>query len=243
VRFRRRINDLVAAIIVYAYPTALAAVFVAALFVHKIHVLIFGGGATSASNQQRAEQFRMALPAFLRNPIGYGDAQAGDQMGYGQGDFVAIDSYWIVLSLDYGAVGMVLFVGLFAVVIYAGVKTLLDHPQVARGEISLLLPLISFLAAFLVIRSVYAEEGLFPLVYAVLGMTVCLVSRAKHSISAAMPATGAAAPIAFGPGRRRRVAAAATEEKKPMSFATVVAVVLACAAVYYVACLVWRLAH
>ncbi len=243
IRFRRRLNDLVAAIVVYAYPAALLGVLAASVFVHKIHVLIFGGGATSASNSARTEQFRMAMPPFLRNPLGYGDAMAGDQMGYGTGDFTAIDSYWITLSLDYGAVGMVLFVGLFTVVIYAAVKTLLDHPQVARGETRLLLPLISFLAAFLVIRGVYAEEMLFPLVYAMLAMAVCLVSRAKHKVAADKPVKVAAAPVAQVTSRKHRVEPLRVEEKKPMSFATVVVVVLVCAAGYYVACLLWLLTH
>ena len=134
VRFRRRINDLTAAIIVYAYPAAFIGVMAASLFVHKIHVLIFGGGSTAGSNAARQEQFRAAMPAFLRNPIGYGAAQSGAHMGYGAGDFFAIDSYWIVLSLDYGALGMVLYVGLFAVVIYAAVKTLFPHGRSPGAE-------------------------------------------------------------------------------------------------------------
>ncbi len=140
VRFRRRINDLAAAIIVYAYPAAFIAVMGASLFVHKIHVLIFGGGSTAGSNAARQEQFRMAMPAFIRNPIGYGASESGAHMGYGAGDFIAIDSYWISLSLDYGALGVVLYVGVFTVIIFAAIKTLLQHPEVGRGETGLLIP-------------------------------------------------------------------------------------------------------
>jgi hypothetical protein len=242
VRFRRRINDLTAAIIVYAYPAAMIAVLGASLVVHKIHVLIFGGGATNASNEDRQAQFRMALPAFIRNPIGYGDGQAGGHMGYGASDFMAIDSYWITLTLDYGALGMVLFVGLFAIVIYAAVKALLEHPEVASGETSLLIPLVSLLTAFLVIRGVYAEENIQPLVFALLGMTVCLVWRAKHNISSAKPASTAAAPLPVR-SDRHGVTPPSEQTKKPMSFAMVVVIVLACAVAYYVACVAWRLTH
>jgi hypothetical protein len=240
VRFRRRINDLTAAIVVYAYPAALIAVLGASLVVHKIHVLIFGGGATSASNADRQAQFLRSLPSFIRNPFGYGANQAAGHMGYGADDFFAIDSYWIRLSLDYGALGMVLFVGIFAVVIYAAVKTLLKHPEVARGETNLLLPLISFLGAFLVIRGVYAEENIQPLVFAVLGMTACLVSRAKQSIAAAAPAPVAPALPASGRGRG---GPPVEEAKKPMGFGSVVLIMLGCAVAYYVACVVWRLVH
>ncbi len=67
-RFRRRLNDLVAAIIIYAYPAAFLGVLASSMFVHKIHVLLFGGGAQQASNLHRQEQFRMAMPALLKNP-------------------------------------------------------------------------------------------------------------------------------------------------------------------------------
>jgi hypothetical protein len=244
VRFRRRINDLAAAIIVYAYPAAFFAVLSASLFVHKIHVLIFGGGSTQGSNAARQEQFRMAIPAFLRNPIGYGAAQSGGHMGYAPGDFIAIDNYWIVLSLDYGALGVVLYVGLFAVVIYAAVKTLLEHPEVGRGETGLLIPLVSLMTAFLVIRNVYGEVGIHPLVFALLGMTVALISRAKHNISAAKPAPVAAVPVAFGVRRRKLDVKPLPEEaRKPMGFIMVGVVMLACAVAYYLACVLWRLAH
>lgn len=243
IRFRRRINDLAAAIIVYAYPAAFIGVLAASLFVHKIHVLIFGGGSTAGSNAARQEQFRMAIPAFLRNPIGYGATQSGGHMGYGAGDFVAIDSYWIVLSLDYGALGVVLYVGLFAVVIYEAVKALLQHPEVGRGETGILIPLVSLMAAFLMIRGVYGEDGIHPLVFALLGMAMALISRAKRSVSAAKPALVAARPVASAAGRKLGLKPPSEEARKPMGFAMIVVVMLGCAAVYYVACLLWRLAH
>jgi O-antigen ligase len=243
VRFRRRINDLMAAIIVYAYPAVFIAVLAASVFVHKIHVLIFGGGAQVASNDARQEQFRMAMPAFLRNPIGYGGGGSGPHMGYAAGDFVAIDSYWISLSLDYGALGVVLYVGVFAVIIYAAIKVLLRHPEMARGEVALLTPLIAFIAAFLMIRGVYAEDGIHPLVFALLGMAVCLISRAKQIIAATSPARVARAPVVPAFKRTAGAREASQEGEKPLSFASIVAIMLACAAGYYVACLVWSVLH
>jgi hypothetical protein len=240
IRFRKRLNDLLAAIMVYSYPAAIMGVLVASLFVHKIHVLIFGGGAQEASNLHRQDQFRMAIPAFLVNPIGHGAGQSGRAMGYGEGDFIAIDSYWISLSLDYGALGLVLYVGLFAVVIYAAVKLLLQHPEVARGETSLLIPLVSFLAAFLAIRGVFAQPDIHPLVFMVLGMTMCLVSRAKSALAASTPAP---APAPSGPGARAARGPRREQAKKPMRLDTVFLIVLGCAVVFYFGCVLWRLTH
>jgi hypothetical protein len=164
-------------------------------------------------------------------------------MGYGAGDFFAIDSYWISLSLDFGALGVVLYVGLFTVVIFAAVKTLLQHPEMARGETSLLIPLVSFLAAFLMIRGVYAEEFIHPLVFALLAMTVCLTSRAKLSVSASKSALVAAPTAAPTPRARGGLSRPPEQTRKPMSFAMIVVVMLACAVAYYLACAAWRLVH
>jgi hypothetical protein len=129
------------------------------------------------------------------------------------------------------------------VIIYAALKTLLEHPEVARGETALMIPLVSLLLAFLVIRGVYAEEGIHPLVFTLLAMALCLISRAKHSISAAKPAPVAARPVA--PLLKRTVGRKVPSEevKKSASFAVVLAVVLACAVAYYLACLAWALVH
>jgi hypothetical protein len=243
IRFRSRINDLVAAIVVYAYPAAIIGVLAASMVVHKIHVLIFGGGAQEASNDARQEQFRMALPALIRNPIGYGAGQGAAQMGYGVGDFVAVDSYWINLSLDYGALGMVLYVGLFAVVIYAAVKTLLQHPEVARGEVSLLIPLVSFLVAFLLVRCVFSEWNIHPMVFALLGMSVCLISRAKSRLAQSETVSTVPAQVPLRPGRRAISSPSSEDMNKPMGLGMVVAIVMGSAVAYYLGCVVWHLTH
>jgi hypothetical protein len=243
IRFRHRLNDLVSAIIVYAYPAAMIGVLAASMFVHKIHVLLFGGGAQAGSNAHREEQFRMALPAFLRNPIGYGTGQSGAKMGYAPGDFVAIDSYWISLSLDYGALGMVLYIGLFAVVIHAGIKALLRHPDAARSEIGLLLPLTSFLASFLVIRGVFSQPDIHPLVFTLLGLAVCLISRARNGLATSKLESVLSASIPHHLKARMVGGIHPGDAKKPMGRGMVLAIVLGCAAAYYAGCLVWRLAH
>jgi hypothetical protein len=198
VRWRRRIGDLMSAAIVYAYPTMFLAVVAATMFVHKIHVIVFGGGAQAASNAARGNQFKMALPALLRNPIGYGAGQAGDKMGYGAGDFVAIDSYYIVLALDYGVLGLALYVGIFAMVIGASVMVMLRANPSRDREIGLLMPLATCLSAFLVIRGVFGQPDIHPMIFMMLGMVVALVARAR--------AEEAVAPAAEPARPRRRLA-------------------------------------
>lgn len=181
-------GDLVSAAMIYAYPAAFAALLAASLFVHKIHVIIFGGGAQAASNLHRQEQFRMALPAFLKNPIGYGAGQSGRAMGYGSGDFIAIDSYWISLTLDYGLVGLLAYIGMFATTITAATRALLRQASEGNRDAGMLIPLVSCLSAFLMIRGVFAQPEIHPFIFTILGMTVALVYRSQRAL-AQSPAT------------------------------------------------------
>jgi hypothetical protein len=238
VRFRRRLNDLIGAIIVYAYPAAFMGVLAASMVVHKIHVLIFGGGAQAGSNAHREEQFRMAAVALMHNPIGYGAGQSGRAMGYGAGDFIAIDSYYIVLSLDYGALGLVLYVGMFAVLIATSVKVLLRRGASYDPETSLLMPLIAFMSAFLFIRGVFGQADIQPMVFTLMGMTVCLIARARALASTAPVITSSA------PARAGRTALHKLETvRQPMSFAMLMVIMIACAAAYYIGSSVWRMVH
>lgn len=180
VRWRRRLNDLLSAMLVYAYPAAFAALFAASLFVHKIHVLIFGGGAQAASNLHRGHQFEMAQAALLKNPIGYGAGQSGYAMGYGAGDFIAIDSYYISLALDYGVLGLILYVAMFAIIITSAVRTILRTSRADDRELTTLIPLAAFLSTFLMVRGVFAQPDIHPIIFALLGMTVSLVARAQN---------------------------------------------------------------
>lgn len=199
VRWRRRIGDLMSATIVYAYPTMFLAVVASTMFVHKIHVIVFGGGSTAASNEARGNQFKMAFPVLLKNPIGHGAGQSGDVMGYGAGDFVAIDSYYISIALDYGVLGLAMYVGIFAMVIGGAVAVMLRARPTDDREIGLLMPLATCLCAFLVIRGVFGQPDIHPLIFMLVGMAVALIARAK--------AFDLAAPTAAPQKRRGRRAA------------------------------------
>jgi hypothetical protein len=179
IRWRQRINDLIAATMVYAYPAAFLAVMAASMFVHKIHVIIFGGGAQAGSNDHRQEQFQMALPALLKNPIGHGTNQSGAAMGYGAGEFIAIDSYYICVALDYGVLGLIFYVGMFVIMISAAVRTMLRFGREQDRELMMLIPLTACLSAFVMIRGVFAQPDIHPMIFAILGMTVALVARAR----------------------------------------------------------------
>jgi hypothetical protein len=201
VRWRRRMSDLLTAAIVYAYPSVFLAAVAATMFVHKIHVIVFGGGAQAASNEARGNQFRMAMPALLRNPIGHGAGQSGLALGYAPGDFIAVDSYYISLALDYGILGLALYVAIFAIVIGSAVTVMLRAAPTEDREAGLLLPLATCLCAFLVIRGVFQQPDIHPMIFMLMGMVLALVARAKAGEAAVSPAVPAEKTI-----RRTRAA-------------------------------------
>ncbi|WP_372785101.1 O-antigen ligase family protein [Phenylobacterium sp.] len=204
VRWRRRMGDILTAAVVYAYPSMFLAAVAATMFVHKIHVLVFGGGSTAASNEARGNQFRMAIPALLKNPIGHGAGQSGLAMGYGAGDFIAIDSYYINIGLDFGIVGLVLYVAMFAMVIGAAVTTILRSPQTNDREAGLLLPLATCICAFLVLRGVFGEPDMHPVIFMMVGMVMALVSRIRAQTAQATPAPASPKPLSAAPRGPRR---------------------------------------
>ena len=191
VRWRRRMGDIITAAIVYAYPSVFLAAVASTMFIHKIHVIVFGSGAQAASNEARANQVRMAFTALLRNPIGHGAGQSGLAMGYGDGDFIAIDSYYISLALDYGVIGAFLYVAIFAMVIGAAIAVMVKAAPRGDREMDLLMPLATCLCAFLVIRGVFEQPDIHPMIYMMLGMVIALVARAKaHAEEASSAAAG-----------------------------------------------------
>jgi hypothetical protein len=200
VRWRRRMGDILTAAIVYAYPSVFLAAVAATMFIHKIHVIVFGGGAQAASNEARSNQFRMAFPALLRNPIGHGAGQSGVAMGYGAGEFIAIDSYYISVALDYGVLGVALYVAIFAIVIGSAVTTILRAPPTDDREAGLLIPLTTCLSAFLVIRGVFEQPDIHPMIFMMMGMVIALIARAKANAAPA-PAEAPGRPAARRGGR------------------------------------------
>lgn len=196
IRFRRNRRDLLAATVVYAYPGVLLAAGLLVTSVQSINVLVFGSGAQVASNQARAHQLVMGIPKVLANPIGHGGGGAGSAMGYGEGSFIAIDNYYLVIGLDYGVIGLVTFLGIFLLTIGWSIRSALTLGGMAHDrELSLLVPIAVCMSAFLVIKAVFAQAELHPMMFMMVGMASALIYRARSlvesrlSVASATPAS------------------------------------------------------
>lgn len=194
-RFRRNRRDLLAATIIYAYPAVFAVAFVAVSAIQPLHVLVFGGGAQEASNAARIHQLVMGIPKIMSNPIGHGGGGAGAAMGYGAGEFVAIDNYYLALGLAYGVIGIVSFLGIFLLTIGWSIRSCLGiSGHQYDKELSLLIPISVCLSAFLVIKTVFAQIDLHPLLFMWVGVAAALVWRSRNLVRDSVAAAKDAAP-------------------------------------------------
>lgn len=179
-RFRRNRRDLLAATIMYAYPAVFTVAAVAVQGIKSLNTLIFGGGAQAASNAAREAQIAMGLPKILSRPWGHGAGGSGGAMGYAPGQFVTIDNYYLSLGLDYGVVGLTVFIAMFLITISWSVRAALKMHASGDRESTLLIPLAVTMSAFLVIKTVFSQQDIHPMVFMFMGMAMGLSWRAEQ---------------------------------------------------------------
>jgi hypothetical protein len=173
-------RGLVGPAIVIAYPVMFAGFLLSTFFVQRLSRMVWGGGAASYSTQARIDQWNRGLELIAANPLGYGIGRGGITLGYvNQAGVGTIDSYFLLILLEYGVAGFLLFFGLFLVGIWHAGRALLET-RVASWETSLLAPLVIALGNWIIIKSVFAQPDNHPLIFAMLGMTSALVWRARQ---------------------------------------------------------------
>jgi O-Antigen ligase len=175
--WRNKSNPLGPALIL-AYPAVFTAFIAATFFVRRLEVMVWGSGATAASNLSREAQWARGIPKIIVNPFGYGIGQSGDVLGWtNQVGVASIDSYYLSILLEYGVMGFIIYYGMLGYAAYLGGKTSLDA---RTPETRLLRPLSISIVAFIVIKSVFSQEATHPLVFAMLGMIVALTYRVRQ---------------------------------------------------------------
>jgi O-Antigen ligase len=194
-------RSVFAPLIVISYPAIFSAFIAATFAIRRLRVMVWGGGATNASSEARNAQIREGIPKIITHPWGFGIGQGARTLGWtNQAGTPSIDSYLLLVGLEYGVIGFVIFVGMFAAaVLYAGYYA----TRTRDPEIALLTPLAISLANFFLIKSIFAQEANHPLVFAMLGMIAALVYRLKTEPAgtATEPGTKPGTKPATGPER------------------------------------------
>jgi hypothetical protein len=185
-QLRRNVRSLLAAAVVYAYPAMFCMVMLAVMTIHRFHVLIFGADYVESSNEARQGQIRRGLPQILAQPWGHGANSAGEAVS--KGGFITVDNYYLTLGLDYGILGVGLFVAMFVMAMIVGTRGLLDDPRrIDDREKTLLMPLICSMAVFLVIKSVLSQIDNHALAFTLLGLLVGLGYRVAQTPVSPLP--------------------------------------------------------
>ena len=152
--------------------------FITATFqVPRLHRMVWGGGEHQASTDARAEQYSQGFRLVARNPFGNGIGMGAETLGFRSGsDVLTIDTYYLLVALEYGVLGFLIYYGFLLVsAVKAGV-TLLKAPS-GNQETLYLIPLTLSLVIFIVIKSVFSVEANHPLIFMMLAAILALIAR------------------------------------------------------------------
>jgi len=186
---RQRPDSIAASAGLFAYPVLAVVLASLVVFWRRLHVMIIGGGQHAASTETRGVQWEMGIPKVLSHPFGHGVARSGLELGYYNpgSENPTVDSYYLTLLLDYGPLGLLLFMALFAVLIWMGFRA---HNRAKTEEMLLTAPITVALFNFIVIKAVASAEINLPVVFILMGCLIGLIARQRG-----IDALASAAPV------------------------------------------------
>jgi hypothetical protein len=180
-RWRWHRKDIVGPAVVLAFPAMFVAFFAATFFVGRLHRAVWGGGETADSTQARFDQYKIGIPMVLERPWGHGIGRGAETLGwFTPGGVLTIDTYYLLVALEYGVVGFLAYFGMIALAGVRAARTAFDAPEVNR-ELGFLTPSAIALANFFIIKSVFSQQDNHPVVFMILGLVAALVYRARQA--------------------------------------------------------------
>jgi hypothetical protein len=185
---KRQVKDsLFGPALIIAFPAIFASFIAASFAVGRLRAIVWGTGAQQFSTDAREMQFEMGWPLIFRNPFGYGMGRGAEVLGFtNQGGALTIDTYFLLIALETGVIGFIVYYGMILAGIGYGGKAVLD----ARDpETRLLVPAIISLAIFFIIKSIFSQQENHPIIFVILGMVVALVWRVKNGQDISAKAT------------------------------------------------------
>ena len=179
-RWRRDRDSLFGPAVVLGYPAMFAAFIAATFVIGRLRAIVWGTGAQQFSSDAREMQIAAGIPKILSHPWGYGIGRGADVLGFtNAADVLTIDTYFLLVGLEYGIIGFLVYYGMIvAAMVYGSKYAMLAQDKETR----LLLPLTIALCNFFIIKSIFSQQENHPLVFAMLGMICALVLRSKANI-------------------------------------------------------------
>jgi O-antigen ligase len=187
IQWRHVKGSLLGPAVFLAYPVIFCAFMAATFAIQRLRLIVWGGGSTTYSNQARIDQLHSGIPKILNRPVGYGAGQGADELGYvNLAGTMTIDNYYLLIALEYGILGFILYYGAIALVIYHAAKhSLLREPE--SREHTFLIPVAISLSVFFIIKSIFSQMGNHTLQFMMIGMAAALIFRMKHGDAAGLP--------------------------------------------------------
>ncbi|MET3528131.1 O-antigen ligase family protein [Phenylobacterium koreense] len=188
-RWRESRGSLLAPAIAFAYPAIFCAMVASTFFVGRIRNKVWGNGTQTASTQGRIEQYETGIPKVFRHPEGYGIGMASETLGSAnQAGIPSIDTYYLLVALDYGILGFLAYYGMILWSIYNATKYAFQGGGRDR-DYGLFTPIAISLTIFFVIKAVFAQDSNHPLVFMMMGALAALIYRARRDEQAAQTTT------------------------------------------------------
>lgn len=179
--YRRWVRDrrsIFAPLILLGYPAFVVLVILSSFFVTRVRNAVWGSGAEAASNNARIGQFNDGVEVILRQPWGYGIGRAAETLGYtNRLGTLTIDNYYLSIAIETGILGLIAFFGAFYAAMFIGAKEVLRTDL--DEDTSWLVPALLGLAVFVVVKLVLSQQENHSIAFAMLGMAVALIHRAK----------------------------------------------------------------
>ena len=134
------------------------------------------------SNESRIIQYQTGIPKILSHPFGHGIGMGGEALNFVDSTgFKTIDSYYLMIALEYGIIGFAIYYGMIALSIWHAGRYSFFHKRPPTREEALLVPLMVSLLNFLVIKSVFSQQDNHPLIFMEMGMIVALTWRMRNA--------------------------------------------------------------
>lgn len=194
-------RDIIGPAFIWLAPALVAGFAATILFVGRIRVRVLGGSAHRKSNEGRERQWDAAIPEIIQNPLGYGLGRIESVVPfYNTAGVFTIDSYPIILLVEYGVPGFLAFVGLMLACIYWGIRI---YIRADRTEDLVAGAFAVALVVFLVTRSVVATGPAPTLAFLLCGLIAGLRWRTRHLFEPGPEPTPAPGPTDVAPAGRR----------------------------------------
>jgi O-Antigen ligase len=194
-------STLVGAIMGALFAVGTVCILIAIALWPRLHDMVIGSEYDGdESTQARVEQWQLAIPHIIANPVtGHGMGSAAELVGYHR-DFLGprgvptIDSYIISLLVDEGVPGLLFFFGIIAIGIWTGLRLYVtdNDERAAVGG-----PVAGSLIAFAIYRIALSQTENHTLVFLIIGLVFAIVKLARDRRG-----TDSNSSLVAGPTRR-----------------------------------------